>query len=195
MRSELLIDALDYLDEDMLEAAAAVRMQPRKKLTAKKKNLKRICLICAPVAAACFCLLIVTSFSANLFRYGSADSSKQNMAAENIPMSSAASDSLTSGKNSAEGIADIAYTASFDAVILDVYENAVLVEPVEGSTERLSSDKIMVSTNVSDSESLPELAVGKTIRIVYDGQIAETYPAQIDTVYAIYDALEADDAD
>lgn len=74
-------------------------------------------------------------------------------------------------------------TATFQAVILEIYESYYLVEPVEGSTELNSADQITVPmVNINPSQE-PE--VGDTLEIVYDGTIAESYPAQINTVYSI----------
>lgn len=72
-------------------------------------------------------------------------------------------------------------TAAFQAVILEIYDNYYLVEPVEGSAERSSADRItvpMTSMNLSTE-------VGDILEIVYDGAIAESYPAQIPNVYSI----------
>ena len=73
--------------------------------------------------------------------------------------------------------------ATFQATILEIQDGYYLVEPVEGSTELNSADRIMVPmVNINPSQE-PE--VGDTLEIVYDGVIAESYPAQINTVYSI----------
>lgn len=74
----------------------------------------------------------------------------------------------------------------FDATVLEVYEKSVLVEPFEGADELKSADQINVSTEVASTHEVPQMETGTTIRIVYNGDIAETYPAQINTVFAIY---------
>lgn len=74
----------------------------------------------------------------------------------------------------------------FNASVLEVYENSVLVEPFEGSDELKSADQIDVNTEVISTHEVPEMEAGTTIRIVYNGDIAESYPAQINTVFAIY---------
>lgn len=77
----------------------------------------------------------------------------------------------------------------FDAKVLEVSESTILVEPLEGSSELSSSDKItvpkiadnmMISYNCFD-----EIKAGDIVSIVYDGDIMETYPAQINPVFAI----------
>jgi len=64
---------------------------------------------------------------------------------------------------------------SFVAKVLENYGNSALVEPLEGEWERSSADQI--SCSFQTGGSLPE--AGKYIRVVYDGQIMESYPAQI----------------
>ena len=64
-----------------------------------------------------------------------------------------------------------------------------LVEPAEGSWELSSADRIYIDTqNMSDDPSkftLRTLRAGDTVRITYDGMIAETYPARINSASAI----------
>lgn len=78
-------------------------------------------------------------------------------------------------------------TPYFNATVLEVYENSVLVTPFEGEEELKSSDEIVVSTSVeSPTIEVPKMEEGTCIRIMYNGEIAESYPAQIHTVFAIY---------
>ncbi|MGN0335789.1 MAG: immunoglobulin-like domain-containing protein [Lachnospiraceae bacterium] len=70
-----------------------------------------------------------------------------------------------------------------EAVILEIHDNYFLVEPVEGSQELNSADRITVPMkNMSPS---PEPEVGDIIKITYNGELAESYPAQITEVYSI----------
>lgn len=69
-----------------------------------------------------------------------------------------------------------------DAKVLEVSNGAVLVEPMPGSAELNSADKIWVPM-LMDTE--PALRVGEIVRICYDGQLMETYPAQIGEVFRI----------
>lgn len=84
------------------------------------------------------------------------------------------------------------YNPYFNATVLAVSKNSVLVEPFEGSNERKSADKITVNTNVISTHPVPELKNGMQIRIVYNGTIEETYPANIPTAFAIYELREVD---
>ena len=83
----------------------------------------------------------------------------------------------------------------FDATVLEVREHSVLVEPLEGAEEGNTADQISVGTDsISEESSVGTLAAlrpGDTIRIGYHGGITETYPAGIDSAFAI---AFADDA-
>ena len=73
-------------------------------------------------------------------------------------------------------------TFSFNAKVLDTFDDSILVEPDIHSQEHKSSDKIFVNTKDIDT---PDLVKGDKVIITYDGIIKETYPAQISTVYSI----------
>ena len=78
---------------------------------------------------------------------------------------------------------------AFEAVILEISDTYLLVEPIEGSSELNSADQITVPmTNMNAS---PELEVGDIIEIKYNGEIAESYPAQITEIYSIKMVKEA----
>ena len=80
----------------------------------------------------------------------------------------------------------------FTAKILEVNDSSILVEPVKGSNELLSSDKIYISTK--DFSDL-SLRIGDYILVTYDGMIAESFPAQILNVYSIKMASNYDSND
>ena len=81
-----------------------------------------------------------------------------------------------------------------EATVLEVNGDSLLVQPVEGSWELLSSDQIRVSFHgIEDEESLSfrdTVSAGDRVRIGYDGMLAETYPAQITRAYSIRAAEE-----
>ena len=62
----------------------------------------------------------------------------------------------------------------FIGTILETNDNFIIVEPMEGSHERKSSDKIIIKRINTD-----DYAVGNKIKITYNGLINESYPAQI----------------
>lgn len=78
------------------------------------------------------------------------------------------------------------------ATIVQFTENALLVEPEEGSSERRSSDRLYVpaaEANLLDENRKPlrfeKFQEGDRVKVVYDGVIMETYPGQIKTCYEI----------
>ena len=75
----------------------------------------------------------------------------------------------------------------FNATVIEVYENSVLVEPFENEKIRKSSDKINVTTKVISTNPVPKLKKGMQIRVVYNGEVLETYPASLGGVFAIYE--------
>lgn len=64
----------------------------------------------------------------------------------------------------------------FTARVLEYTGSWVLVEPLEGEPERNSCAQISFGTGALE---LLDLAVNAVVEIIYDGQIMETYPAQI----------------
>lgn len=77
------------------------------------------------------------------------------------------------------------YHSGFNAKVLEVNENNILVEPFENENERKSASRIYVSTELKGNGQLPEIKKGDYVTISYDGQIQETYPAQITNVFYI----------
>lgn len=78
-----------------------------------------------------------------------------------------------------EGVDEKAYAMneeSFEAIILEVGETGVTVEPLEGEWERKSSDKITFSTQLLDDIGVEP---GDIVEIIYNGTVRESYPAQI----------------
>lgn len=65
---------------------------------------------------------------------------------------------------------------SFKATVIEINGNSVMVEPLEGEVELKSSDRITFNTD--DLEKL-DLTLGSIVEITYNGEIMESYPAQI----------------
>lgn len=75
--------------------------------------------------------------------------------------------------------------SNFNAKILEIYENSVLVEALEGESIRNSSDQFTFGTKELDDIGA---TVGDIVTITYTGDIRESYPAQITAVsWAIYE--------
>ena len=71
----------------------------------------------------------------------------------------------------------------FQAEILEICEGSYLVEPLEGSPELRSADRITISIEHLDSSLEPE--IGDIIEIVHSGEIMESDPARLQDVYRI----------
>ena len=74
-------------------------------------------------------------------------------------------------------------SSSFNAIILETRDGSLLVEPVEDSAERASSDKIEVP--LGDAEVYPDLKAGDLVLITHSGTIMESYPARLSEVYSV----------
>lgn len=72
---------------------------------------------------------------------------------------------------------------TFEAEILEINSNSILVKPNQNTNEAKSSDKITVPTWTIEIKQ--KLKVGDIVKITYDGVILESYPAQINGVYKI----------
>lgn len=81
---------------------------------------------------------------------------------------------------------EVTAEAEFEAIVLE-NESQLLVEPAEGTSERNSSDQIVLHL----PQALETLQPGDRILVGYDGEIAESYPAQIFNVTYIKRAPEA----
>ena len=69
------------------------------------------------------------------------------------------------------------------AVVLEVHERYILVEPLEGEEIRRTADRITVSTG--ELEDLPELEAGDLVVVAFGGGVMESYPAQLGEVYSV----------
>ena len=76
--------------------------------------------------------------------------------------------------------------AWFDATVIGIQSGTILVESHAESFEgNCSSDQIYVSTKLYSGTQIACFEIGDEVRITYNGMIAESYPAQIFTVYSI----------
>jgi len=67
---------------------------------------------------------------------------------------------------------------SITGVVTAVYENSIAIE-----TE--SAEAYSVSLDVQNSDSMTHFSQGDEVVVYFDGAVAESYPMQINTVYAI----------
>ncbi len=69
---------------------------------------------------------------------------------------------------------------TFQATVIEVMDESVLVRPADDSSEFNAADKL----SIPNKEKLA-LQIGDTVEIVYNGELLESYPAQLGKVYKI----------
>ena len=70
-------------------------------------------------------------------------------------------------------------TYEFVAEIIETHENFIIVKPDANSREIKSSDKISVNITRPTNGTNDFYVIGNKVKITYNGEIMETYPAQI----------------
>ena len=73
-------------------------------------------------------------------------------------------------------------TKSFEATIIEAKEDYIIVRPNDGTTELKSSDKISMKITRPTSGINDFYVAGNKVIITYNGNINESYPAQIDAI-------------
>ena len=71
----------------------------------------------------------------------------------------------------------IANEPNITGIVKEANENAILIENENGED--------WVSLNVENEDSMTHFSIGDEVVVYYDGNIAESYPMQINTVYAV----------
>ena len=71
----------------------------------------------------------------------------------------------------------IANEPSIRGVVKDTGDRAILIENEDGA--------YWVSLEVENPDSMTHFSIGDQVAVYFDGNIAESYPMQISTVYAI----------
>lgn len=81
---------------------------------------------------------------------------------------------------------DVNVNPYFNGEVIEVKEKSITVKPDADSNESKSADRITVSLDVISEIPVPNFNVGDRVRVIYNGEIAETYPASINKVFVIY---------
>lgn len=74
---------------------------------------------------------------------------------------------------------------SFAGIIEEIDENFILIRVNKNEAAYKSSDLIVASLNTELTDDHTEFKIGDEVVVYYDGNIAESYPAQVNRVYAI----------
>lgn len=74
----------------------------------------------------------------------------------------------------------------FAGTVLEVHEHSLLVEADEGEDIRRSGDLVSVSLDVEYEDGKATYRVGDRVTVYYNGDVAESDPLQVHTVYAVF---------
>ena len=74
----------------------------------------------------------------------------------------------------------------FQATVIEVSGDTILVKPAPDSVAAKSADKIQISLDSVEKEVRTQLRVGTEIIVEYDGSLQEVYPARVLNLYDIY---------
>lgn len=77
--------------------------------------------------------------------------------------------------------------AEFEAEVIKVSGNSLLIEPSDGEEELRCADQISLSADDLGDLDLKE---GDVIRVAYNGEILESYPARLGEVYSVESVTE-----
>ena len=183
-KAEIFFDAITLLREDIVDEAQDYRF--RKKSAVWKK-----------FGSLAACLVLIASISLLMLPRGCGSSGNADMNSSGAPMAPAdsytpADEPMPEAPASGDPAPEPSDTpaggyghheqAKFTAVVIEIDESSILVEPLEGEHLRDSYGQIVVVTR--DLE-LPELAVGVEICITFDGWIAESDPPVITGTEAV----------
>ena len=173
-KAEKFFDAITLLREDIVEEAQDYCFHKKPAVWKKLGSLAA-------------CLMLIASISLLMLPRGCGSSGgNADMNTSGAPMapadSCAPADEPASGDTAPEegdvpmGGYGEREQAEFTAVVIEINEASVLVEPLEGEYLRDSYGQIVVITRGLE---LPELTAGDEIRITFDGWVAESDPAVI----------------
>ncbi len=70
----------------------------------------------------------------------------------------------------------------FVATIIEIDENSILVEPVEGEEMLQTGNRVMVSTRDISEDKVSEMEVGDEVRVFYTGDVMESDPVQLQEI-------------
>lgn len=196
-KAEVFFDAITNIREDLIEEA--LNYQFDRHTIPWQRYLRN---------AACLALVVLVGFSAVRFGLfgglGGSDSAANDKAGSSMfdnttsdtatPESShqnstteSPTEPSTGSQNESGGDSGPSDNVSrFTATVLEVHENALLVNPFPGEAIQASADRILVP--LMDLENLWEFQVGDEVVITYAGSIQETYPALLTQVLEIVPA-------
>ncbi len=85
--------------------------------------------------------------------------------------------------------ADVAWgdtTLYFEATVLEVGEEQLLVAPLEGTSAQMAFGEVLVNTTMVNGERVGGFEEGQVIGVLFDGKVAMSNPAQVLSVYGFF---------
>lgn len=76
----------------------------------------------------------------------------------------------------------------FEATVLEIQENFILVAPIEGKSEGMQQDQVLVNTTTVEGEKFEGFTVGDTVGVLCAPMVTMSLPAQVPSVYGFYSA-------
>ena len=81
---------------------------------------------------------------------------------------------------------NVGTTIYFEAEVLEVGEEQILVAPLESTKAQMAFDCVLVNTTMVNGERVDGFEVGQKIGILFDGKVAMSLPAQVLAVYGFF---------
>ena len=81
---------------------------------------------------------------------------------------------------------NVGTTIYFEAEVLEVGEEQILVAPLESTKAQMAFDCVLVNTTMVNGERVEGFEVGQRIGILFDGKVAMSLPAQVLAVYGFF---------
>ncbi len=81
---------------------------------------------------------------------------------------------------------NVGTTIYFEAEVLEVGEEQILVAPLESTKAQMAFDCVLVNTTMVNGQRVSGFEVGQTIGILFDGKVAMSLPAQVLSVYGFF---------
>ena len=174
--AEKLFDAVTEIRDDLIEEAQRY-VFPERKIPYRR------------IAAMAACLVVIVGLTAamrsGIFRMGSNSSDGMSGDTNGAGWIDGSEDA-DRDENAATGESappEAAESTTFTAVVLEIHDSYLLVEPLEGEAVLSSADRIEVPTG--ELENLPELQTGDQVAVTFSGEIQETYPARLTEVLSV----------
>lgn len=74
----------------------------------------------------------------------------------------------------------------FEGTVLELQEHFVLIAPIEGKSEGMQQDRVLVNTTTADGKTYTGFTVGQTVGVLCAPMVTMSLPAQVPSVYGFF---------